>query len=58
MMSMLKLFLILLDAKLREITFIVEPGNAIVASGFDYIAEVIDVKTHDGKIYLCNRWDA
>lgn len=48
-----KAFFNALDAKLRDITFIVEPGNAIVASGFNYIAEVIDVKTHDGKIYVC-----
>lgn len=39
--------------KLRNLTIIVEPGNAIVASGFDYVMEVIDVKQHDGKIYVC-----
>lgn len=39
--------------KLRKLCFIVEPGNAIVASGFDYVMEVIDVKEHDAKIYVC-----
>lgn len=39
--------------ELRKLCFIVEPGNAIVASGFDYVMEVIDVKEHDGKIYVC-----
>lgn len=38
---------------LRDLTVIVEPGNAIVASGLDYIMEVIDVKQHDDKIYVC-----
>ena len=42
-----------LSSKLRKLCFIVEPGNAIVASGFDYVMEVIDVKEHDGKIYVC-----
>ncbi|PDP57670.1 hypothetical protein CLI71_12335 [Prevotella intermedia] len=32
---------------------IVEPGNAIVASCFDYIMKVIDIKQHDGNIYVC-----
>ena len=48
-----KAFFNALDAKLRDIAFIVEPGNAIVASGFDYVAEVIDIKNHDGKVYVC-----
>lgn len=48
-----KAFFNALDSKLRDITFIVEPGNAIVASGFDYVAEVIDVKQHDGNVYVC-----
>lgn len=42
-----------LDSKLRHLTLIVEPGNAIVASTFDYIAEVIDIKSHDENIYIC-----
>lgn len=43
----------ILSSKLRKLCFIVEPGNAIVASGFDYVMEVIDVKEHDDKIYVC-----
>lgn len=32
--------------------FIVEPGNAIVASGFHYLMKVIDVKQHNENIYV------
>lgn len=42
-----------LRPELRNLCIIVEPGNAIVASGFDYVMEVIDVKEHDDKIYVC-----
>ena len=42
-----------LPPSLRNVTIVVEPGNAIVASAFDYRMEVIDVKHHDGKIYVC-----
>ncbi len=42
-----------LPDSLRDVTIVVEPGNAIVASAFDYRMEVIDVKHHDGKIYVC-----
>jgi diaminopimelate decarboxylase len=40
-------------AEFRNLTIIVEPGNAVVASGFDYVVEVIDIKEHDGKIFVC-----
>uniref|UniRef100_A0AB33JEW4 Rhizoferrin biosystnesis N-citrylornithine decarboxylase FslC n=1 Tax=Prevotella sp. GTC17262 TaxID=3236797 RepID=A0AB33JEW4_9BACT len=42
-----------LSADLHDISIIVEPGNAVVASGFDYVMEVMDVKSHDGNIYIC-----
>lgn len=31
---------------------LVEPGNALVASGFYYVLSVIDVKKHNGKCYV------
>ena len=42
-----------LDEHLRNIKIIVEPGNAIVASAFDYVATVIDVKFHNNQYYVC-----
>lgn len=42
-----------LPESLRCLKIIVEPGNAIVASAFDYWMEVIDVKHHDGKAFVC-----
>lgn len=39
--------------KLRNIAIVVEPGNAVVASAFDYLMQVIDVKEHDGRFYVC-----
>lgn len=39
--------------ELRDLCIIVEPGNAIVASAFDYMMEVLDVKRHDDQIYVC-----
>lgn len=36
----------------KQLNIIVEPGNAIVASSFDYVTEVIDVKQHDEKIFV------
>ncbi len=33
-------------------TIIVEPGSAILASPFRYICTVIDVKQHDGQIFI------
>lgn len=42
-----------LPPSLRDIRLVVEPGNAIVASAFDYLMEVIDIKQHDGNIYVC-----
>ena len=39
--------------ELRNLCIIVEPGNATVASAFDYVMEVLDVKRHDDKIYVC-----
>lgn len=38
--------------ELRDLCFIVEPGNAVVASAFDYVMQVIDVKQHDHNIYI------
>ncbi len=38
---------------LRHLKIVVEPGNAVVASAFDYLMQVIDVKSHDGRIYVC-----
>lgn len=35
-----------------DLTIIVEPGNALVASAFDYVSKVIDVKQHGGKYYI------
>lgn len=42
-----------LPAALRGVRIVVEPGNAIVASAFDYLMQVIDVKRHDGRVYVC-----
>ena len=39
--------------KLRNIAIVVEPGNAVVASASDYLMQVIDVKEHDGRFYVC-----
>lgn len=41
-----------LDEQNRNITIIVEPGNALVASVFDYVCEVMDVKRHDGQYFI------
>lgn len=38
--------------KLKDLTIIVEPGNALVASCFDYVFEVIDVKHHNEQYYV------
>jgi len=35
-----------------SLTIIIEPGNAIVASCFSFVTEVIDVKHHDGASYV------
>ena len=37
---------------LSEITAIIEPGNAIVASAFSFVSSVIDVKQHDDNYYI------
>lgn len=37
---------------LRDITVIIEPGNAIVASCFSFNHTVIDVKRHNGVFYV------
>lgn len=37
---------------LSDITVIIEPGNAIVASCFSFLHTVIDVKRHDGVFYV------
>lgn len=31
---------------------IIEPGNALISSSFTYICSVIDIKEHDGNIYI------
>ena len=36
----------------RELTIILEPGNAIVASSFSYVTEVLDVKQHGSNIFV------
>lgn len=36
----------------NRLGIIIEPGNAIVASCFDFITSVIDVKNHDGARYV------
>ena len=36
----------------RNLTIIVEPGNALVASAFDYVTSVIDIKEHDNALYV------
>lgn len=41
-----------LPNSLKDICLIIEPGNALVASTFSYIASVIDVKQHNNKIYI------
>lgn len=35
-----------------QTTVIIEPGNAIVASSFDFLTRVIDVKRHDNSNYV------
>lgn len=35
-----------------QTTVIIEPGNAIVASSFDFLTSVIDVKRHDSAHYV------
>lgn len=47
-----KAFLNSLSEKNRQLTIIVEPGNALVASAFDYVSSVIDVKQHNGLYYV------
>lgn len=37
---------------MNETTIIIEPGNAIVASCFDFVTTVIDVKCHDNAFYV------
>ena len=37
---------------LNNTTVIIEPGNAIVASCFNFLASVIDVKQHDNAYYV------
>lgn len=37
---------------INETTIIIEPGNAIVASCFDFVTTVIDVKHHDDAFYV------
>lgn len=41
-----------LSSQLKNLTIIVEPGNALVASAFDYISQVIDVKYHNHQYYV------
>lgn len=41
-----------LGSKYADLKVIVEPGNALVASAFDYIMSVIDVKQHNHKTYI------
>ncbi len=41
-----------LDPHYRNLVVVVEPGNALVASAFDYVASVIDVKFHSGNYYV------
>ena len=41
-----------LSPGMHQITYIVEPGNAVVASAFDYVCQVMDVKCHDHQIYV------
>lgn len=47
-----KAFYDVMEPWARQLTVIVEPGNAIVASCFDYLAEVIDVKHHEDKMFI------
>lgn len=35
-----------------SLTLIIEPGNAVVASSFSFVTQVIDVKHHDGANYV------
>ena len=37
---------------LKNTTVIIEPGNAIIASCFNFLASVIDVKQHDNTYYV------
>lgn len=46
-------FFAALPKELQNIMIVVEPGNAIVASAFGYLMQVIDVKEHDGRYYVC-----
>lgn len=41
-----------LSEKNRKMTIIVEPGNALIASAFDYVSTVMDVKEHNGMYYI------
>lgn len=41
-----------LTEKNRDLLIIVEPGNAIVASAFDYVSTVIDQKYHNNRYYI------
>lgn len=41
-----------LGDKYADLKVIVEPGNALVASAYDYIMSVIDVKQHNHKTYV------
>ncbi len=36
----------------KDLKIIVEPGNALVASAFDYVCSVIDVKHHTDKVIV------
>lgn len=47
-----KVFYNSLSEKNRKLTIIVEPGNALIASAFDYVSTVIDVKHHNGVYYI------
>lgn len=41
-----------LGNKYGNLQVIVEPGNALVASAFEYVSEVIDVKQHNDSYYV------
>lgn len=36
----------------QNLVIIVEPGNALVASAFDYLSSVLDVKAHNGQYFI------
>lgn len=36
----------------RQLTIVVEPGNALIASALSYVTSVIDVKRHGDKIFV------